>query len=161
MHTSISLGSFGLGLALTLSLAGCGGAGTTGSDSGTAAADTGSGAEDTGSPGVDAGNDASATADAGSDAASSTTDAGSTCPPPGTGTTCTDTASCGAGLECSLGRCIPQGRETCGGFAAHPCTMPPYTQCTYQPGHGDVGTCLTPDELTCVCATDPTSWTCG
>ncbi len=105
------------------------------------------------------------TGDAGDDAG---TDAGR--PPavcvarPGLGDACEDTAGgapCPAGFDCDLGRCIPQDGMTCGGFVGAPCADPVRNQCVYQPGHGDVGTCFSADELRCLCAIDPDRWTCS
>ncbi len=64
-----------------------------------------------------------------------------------------DLAACPSGYSCGVGRCAPQGRETCGGFVGAPCTDPTYTECVYFTG-ADYGTCLSRAELTCVCS-DP------
>jgi hypothetical protein len=95
--------------------------------------------------------------DAGGDAGGD--DAGSPDASAGDAGTCFDGLSepcetiddCTSGFECNIGRCMPQGREVCGGFAGAPCTMSPYTECLYFTS-ADFGTCLTPAELACACA---------
>jgi hypothetical protein len=153
-----------------LVVAGCGG-GTGNADTGTVAMDSGAGdaGNDAATSTADAGNDAATTTgDAGNDAApmsidtGTTADTGDSCPPHGTGRTCTDTTECDSGLTCDLGRCIPQGRATCGGFAGRACDATSmYTDCVYRPTGGDVGTCLSPEEHRCVCTLDPADWTCS
>jgi hypothetical protein len=71
-----------------------------------------------------------------------------TCPD-GLGAFCED-APCPAGYECMVGRCAPQARQICGGFAGARCTEPEFTQCIYF-SSADFGPCLTPDERRCIC----------
>jgi hypothetical protein len=122
--------------------------GATARDAGTTDVDSGTTTVDSGATTVDSG---------------TTTADGGTCVEPGLGDACEDTAGgapCPTGFECDLGRCLPQGRETCGGFAGAPCHDPVRTECVYESGHGDVGTCFSPAEARCLCATDPTRWPC-
>lgn len=69
--------------------------------------------------------------------------------PEGLGAFCED-APCPTGYECMVGRCAPQGRQLCGGFAGARCTEPDYTACTYF-SSADFGPCLTPEEQRCIC----------
>jgi hypothetical protein len=94
--------------------------------------------------------DAPAATDSGSasDAASSDDAWRDTCPE-GLGAFCED-APCPAGYECMVGRCAPQARQLCGGFAGARCTEPEFTQCIYF-SSADFGPCLTPDERRCIC----------
>jgi hypothetical protein len=118
----------------------------------------------------DATTDVPAMSDTGSDGASADVpstpdsggrvDAGSVCPPNGTGEACSDTTMCPSGFTCDLGRCMPQGRQTCGGFAMARCTDAAYSECLYETGHGDVGTCFSPSERTCLCAVAADRWQC-
>jgi hypothetical protein len=71
-----------------------------------------------------------------------------TCPE-GLGAFCED-APCPSGFECMVGRCAPQARQICGGFAGARCTEPEFTQCIYF-SSADFGPCLTPDERRCIC----------
>ncbi len=126
-------------------------------------------------PGTDAGRDAASVADAASELdapsspdAFSASDAPSspdayadrdapeaadawrdTCPM-GLGMFCEDGAVCPTGYECMVGRCAPQGRMLCGGFAGARCTDPGYSACTYF-SSADFGPCLTPEERRCIC----------
>jgi hypothetical protein len=149
-------------LVLALTLAGCGDSGGPSADGGldSGGGDSG-GADSGGGPdgstmdggGTDAGEDSGMGEDAGEDSGmaedSGGADAGMC--GEGLGAACSDVAPCGAAYECNLGRCMPQAREVCGGFAGAPCTMPPYTECLYFTS-ADFGTCLTPAEYACVCA---------
>ncbi len=72
-----------------------------------------------------------------------------TCPM-GLGMFCEDGATCPTGFECMVGRCAPQGRQLCGGFAGAMCTEPGFTACTYF-SSADFGPCLTPEERRCIC----------
>jgi hypothetical protein len=86
------------------------------------------------------------------------------CVIPGLGDACGDTAGgapCPTGFDCDLGRCLPQDRETCGGFAGARCTDGDRTECVYEHGHGDVGTCFTPTEVGCICVFDAARWVCS
>lgn len=105
--------------------------------------------------------------DAGSDASAPDPDAG----PPGDGgppgscherlgAPCEESSECGAGFECEIGRCRPQGRELCGGFAGAPCTIPPYLSCLYYES-ADFGPCFTSAERDCLCARYPSAFQCG
>ena len=70
--------------------------------------------------------------------------------PEGLGAVCDDTVVCSSGFECMVGRCAPQARQICGGFAGARCTEPGYTQCMFFSG-ADFGPCLTPEERRCIC----------
>lgn len=93
----------------------------------------------------DAGNDASMPDDAGRP------DGG---PPaacnPGLGEPCDDTDPCNPGFECQIGRCAPQGRPTCGGFAGASCPSPYVNPCFYFVS-ADFGPCLKAEEQACAC----------
>ncbi len=127
---------------------------------------------DTGTPTVDSGTtdvDSATTTDSATTDVDSATmadsgaidvDSGAACVEPGLGDTCNDTTPCPTGFDCDLGRCVPQGRGTCGGFAGAPCTDPIRSECVYETGHGDVGTCFSPAEVRCLCATDSVRWPC-
>jgi hypothetical protein len=108
---------------------------------------------------VDSGStaDAADTADSGT-GDSGPGDTGSICPPMGTGASCDDTRHCTSGFMCDLGRCVPQGRATCGGFAMTTCHEAPYTVCLFESGHGDVGTCFSPEERDCLCDVASDQW---
>lgn len=161
---------------------GCGG-GTSGADAGRDAgrtADAGHHVDAGGErdSGTDAGGDIdageardagdspdAAVSDAGTDASMPPSDAG---PAPDAGpgecherlgVPCSTSADCGAGFECEIGRCRPQGRELCGGFAGAPCTMPPYTECLYY-SSADFGPCFTPAERDCLCRRFPSAFAC-
>lgn len=69
--------------------------------------------------------------------------------------TCDETDRCPAGFECQIGRCAPQGRPVCGGFAGATCPAPYVDPCLYYAGT-DFGPCLTPEERACACAV--TDW---
>lgn len=71
-----------------------------------------------------------------------------TCPM-GLGAFCED-GECPTGFECMVGRCAPQGRMLCGGFAGAMCSEPGFTACTYF-SSADFGPCLTPEERRCIC----------
>lgn len=114
--------------------AGGGSDAATGADSG-AAADAG------------AGTDSGAATDAGGGAI----DAGPVMCSSGLGASCEGSVACPSGFECNLGRCMPQSRQVCGGFAGAACTDAVYTQCLYFTS-ADFGTCLTPAERACLCA---------
>jgi hypothetical protein len=88
------------------------------------------------------------------------TDAGACATTP-LGQTCDESVVCPAGYSCDLGRCIPQGRETCGGFAGAECPATGHTVCLYRESGGDVGTCLSPSETACVCSLPDTIWICA
>ena len=101
---------------------------------------------------LDAGTDAPPTVDTGvADAGRDAPRSGSC--PPGLGEFCEDDGMCPSPYECDIGRCRPQGRPLCGGFAGATCDEPPYTACLYN-DMADFGSCLTPAEVACICA-DP------
>lgn len=81
-------------------------------------------------------------------------DAPSMCDPR-LGAPCEET--CAAGFECMIGRCTPQGREICGGFAGAPCTEAAYPHCLYF-SSADFGTCLDAAEVDCLCRVAPGSF---
>ncbi|MBX7196521.1 MAG: hypothetical protein K1X94_30995 [Sandaracinaceae bacterium] len=97
--------------------------------------------------------DAPAASDDASRDAASSGDAWRDLCPAGLGAVCDDTAVCPAGFECMVGRCAPQARQICGGFAGARCTDLAYPTCMYF-SSADFGPCLTPDEQRCICA-DP------
>lgn len=69
--------------------------------------------------------------------------------PEGLGAFCED-APCPMGFECMVGRCAPQGRQLCGGFAGAMCTEPGFSACLFF-SRADFGPCLTPEERRCIC----------
>jgi hypothetical protein len=99
-----------------------------------------------------------ATADGARSDAPSPIDAPSTSCPPELGAACGDGMPCGSGLECMVGRCTPQERQICGGFAGAECTDPSFPYCLYF-ASADFGPCVTPSEAVCLCAASPTSYT--
>lgn len=74
----------------------------------------------------------------------------------GLGAMCEGTP-CPSGLECNLGRCVPQARPICGGFVGAPCDDPSHPYCLYF-SSADFGTCVTPSEAACLCARAPGSF---
>jgi hypothetical protein len=86
----------------------------------------------------------------------SSADVASSCPTE-LGAPCSGSAECTAGLECHVGRCSPQGRQTCGGFAGARCTDPDYSECLYFSG-ADFGTCVRPSEARCLCMRAPMAY---
>jgi hypothetical protein len=112
--------------------------------------DVDSGADPDGGEDLDAGDSDGGGSDAGG--ADAGLDAGaSTACPDGLGLDCDDSTPCPAGFECMVGRCTPQSRMICGGFAGAMCTDPVYSSCLYF-ASADFGPCLTPAEVTCLCA---------
>lgn len=78
------------------------------------------------------------------------------------GAFCEDTGTCPAGFECDIGRCGPQARPECGGFAGWTCPRTPgspFTECLYYTG-ADFGVCVTPAERDCLCRTAPENVAC-
>ncbi|MDQ3037817.1 MAG: hypothetical protein M3Y87_35815, partial [Myxococcota bacterium] len=78
------------------------------------------------------------------------------------GAPCGDGVDCAPGFECDIGRCAPQDRENCGGFAGWTCPRTPsspYTECLYYSG-ADFGPCLTPQERDCLCARSSSGFSC-
>lgn len=143
-------------LALVLGLAGCPSDPATGTDAGTDASsvvvdaaselDATSTADDAFSAG-----DAPSSPDAYADRdAPEAADAWRDTCPMGLGLFCEDGATCPTGFECMVGRCAPQGRMLCGGFAGTMCSEPGFTACTYF-SSADFGPCLTPEERRCIC----------
>jgi hypothetical protein len=172
-------------LTLSAPAIGCGG-GETAADAGghdvTDAAAHDAGGDDAGSA-TDAGSmiDAGSTIDAGGDAdggamadagaspdASAPSDAGprpDARPPTCSddlGAFCDDTTPCATGFECQIGRCAPQDRDVCGGFAGWTCPRTagsPYTECLYYDS-ADFGPCFTPEERDCLCARPSPGFAC-
>lgn len=123
-----------------------GDAGASPEDMGTvadAAPDTDTGAERDAGPAVDAGGEDGGPPMCGSD---------------GLGDFCED-APCRSGFECMVGRCTPQARQLCGGFAGATCTDPLYPVCLYF-STADFGPCFTRDEAACICDRARTSFAC-
>jgi hypothetical protein len=143
-------------------------------DTGSAETDSGSDETDSGSEDVDSGSEETDGGEIEVDGGDVDVDGGDVeadvdaatsgpCVEPGLGQSCGDTAggaACPTGFECDLGRCLPQDRATCGGFAGAPCTDPVRNECLYQTGHGDVGTCFSPSEVRCLCSVEPGRWSC-
>jgi hypothetical protein len=157
----------------TSSTADSGGTADTGGGDSGSTVDSGSSVDSGSRVDSGSGTDSGATADAASEVDGGATDAGSAtdsgrvdvdaaaiCPPMGTGASCAGPTDCPGGFVCDLGRCIPQGRPTCGGFAGAACRDPLYTQCLYETGHGDVGTCFTTGEVACLCSVAAAQWSC-
>jgi len=143
-------------------LAACGGpAGPDAGFDGAGRFDAGGGPHDSGAgedgsiPAGDAGQDGSIATDAGRDA-SMPDDAGQPDggPPaacdPGLGEPCDDSDPCNPGFECQIGRCAPQGRPSCGGFAGASCPSPYVNPCFYF-ASADFGPCLKAEEQACAC----------
>jgi len=70
--------------------------------------------------------------------------------PMGLGMFCEDGVACPTGYECMVGRCAPQGRMLCGGFAGAMCSDPGFRACIYF-SSADFGPCLTVEERRCIC----------
>lgn len=170
-------------VALVLSIFGCGGSGDgDGVDAG-GGADSGGGDRDAASPGEDAATsrdaalphdaavpvDAAVPEDSAAPTDATSTDAGTRAdaamPPTCSddlGAPCETTDECASGLECQIGRCAPQDRDVCGGFAGWTCPRTagsPYTECLYYDG-ADFGPCFTPAEAACLCARPDPGFAC-
>jgi hypothetical protein len=142
---------------LTLSISGCPGTSTP-ADGGT----DGDGDRIDAPTGMDAGGDGGGvdgggTDTGGTDTPSGTDGGGTDTPgsgcPAGLGFFCEGMGDCPSGYECNVGRCAPQGRPLCGGFAGAECTEPAFPSCLYFRS-ADFGPCLTAAEASCICG-DP------
>ncbi len=105
------------------------------------------------------------TSDASASDAGRLADAGAFDAPPSTchpalGAPCDDRTPCDVGFECQVGRCGPQGRPLCGGFAGATCDTAPYPVCLYYTS-ADFGPCLTRAERDCLCVRAPESFVCS